>query len=81
MSLTLPHFSFLFLYAVTPLPGGSVNLSLDHSFAYNHYGQYQGLADGLGGYVDERAEVALLSRNILIFGTNEDGANKLEGVI
>ena len=56
-----------------------MKLSLDHSFAYNHYGQYQGLPDGLGGFVDERAEVALLSRNILIFGTEEEGAYKLEG--
>lgn len=66
---------------MTQVAGGSVQLSLDHSFTYMHYGKYQGLPDGLEGYVDERAEVALLTRNILIFGTDEDGAYKLEGVM
>ena len=72
---------FVFAPAVTPLLNNQVRLGLDHSFLFMHYGKYQGLADGLGGYVDERAEVALLSRRITIFGTAEAAPYNLEGEV
>ena len=66
---------------MTLLSASRVQLGLDHSFQYMHYGQFQGLPDGLGGYVDERAEVALLSRRITIFGTAEAAPYDLEGEV
>lgn len=65
--------------AVTQVSATRVQLGLDHPFRYMHYGQYQGLVDGMGGYVDERAEVALLSRRIMIFGTAEAAPYDLQG--
>jgi len=35
--------------------------------------------DGFGGYIDETAEVALLTRNIVITGSDEAAPYNLEG--
>eukprot|EP00271_Cylindrocystis_brebissonii_P014265 TRINITY_DN35570_c0_g1_i1.p1 TRINITY_DN35570_c0_g1~~TRINITY_DN35570_c0_g1_i1.p1 ORF type:complete len:1629 (-),score=236.92 TRINITY_DN35570_c0_g1_i1:1352-6238(-) len=49
----------------------SVNLTFSQPLKYMHWGNPGSLPDGFGGFVDQRAEVALLSRNILITGTEE----------
>lgn len=46
---------------------------------YKHWGNLTGVTDGFGGYVDERAEVMLLTRNIVITGTEEPSPYQLEG--
>lgn len=46
-----------------------------------HYGEPNSLSDGFGGFVDERAEVALLDRNIVVMGTKEDEPYNLEGTV
>eukprot|EP00271_Cylindrocystis_brebissonii_P022455 TRINITY_DN8652_c0_g1_i1.p1 TRINITY_DN8652_c0_g1~~TRINITY_DN8652_c0_g1_i1.p1 ORF type:complete len:1139 (-),score=148.93 TRINITY_DN8652_c0_g1_i1:828-4244(-) len=57
----------------------SVKFTLDRPLKYMHWGGNQTLSDGFGGFIDESAEVALLSRNIVIKGTEESGANSLQG--
>ena len=54
-------------------------ITLDGPLMYDHYGTYNGLSDGFGGYVDERSEVMLISRNIQITGTDEPPPHDLEG--
>lgn len=43
-------------------------ISLDGPLRYNHYGQVNGLNDGFGGFIEERAEVMLLSKNNCHYG-------------
>jgi len=54
-------------------------LTLDKPLTYNHYGNPLGVPDGFGGYIDETAEVALLSRNIVVTGSDEAAPYGLEG--
>lgn len=56
---------------------GVTELRLNRPLRYNHYGRY--VPDGFKGAIDERAEVALLTRNIVIRGSVEQGPHKLEG--
>ena len=44
-----------------------------------HYGNPYGIPDGFGGFVDERAEVALLNRTIVIRGLDEPAPYQYEG--
>lgn len=53
-------------------------ITLNKAVKYEHFGNAK-LSDGLGGYVDQRAEVALLSRNIQIKGMVEPPPYDLDG--
>lgn len=59
-------------------PRGTI-ITLDSRVNWNHWGEQFGIPDGFGGFIDERAEVALLSRNIMITGQDEPAPNQLEG--
>lgn len=63
---------------IQPHPKGSI-ITLDGSLRWMHYGDPRGVPDGFGGYVDERAEVALLSRRIVITGEDEPPPHQYEG--
>lgn len=54
-------------------------ITLDGPLQWMHWGDARGIPDGFGGYVDERAEVALLSRNIVITGVDEPRPHQYEG--
>lgn len=54
-------------------------LTLDKALQWSHWGNARGIPDGFGGFVDERAEVALLSRNIVITGVDEPAPYQYEG--
>lgn len=65
----------------SPVLAGATNSTvlLDKPLKYMHYGQPRSLDDGFGGFIDQRAEVALLSRNIVITGTKEAPPKQREG--
>ncbi len=74
------HTSYsLFHASVKSTGNGEAIITLDSKVVYNHYGTKNGISDGFGGYIDERAEVMLLSRNIVIKGTDEPAPYDLEG--
>ena len=52
-------------------------ITLDKPLKYMHYGLTE--TDGFGGTVDQRTEVALLTRNIVITGTDEPAPSDLDG--
>lgn len=54
-------------------------ISLDKELQYMHYGRPNSLSDGFGGFIEQRAEVALLDRNIKVTGTQEPAPFDLEG--
>jgi len=58
---------------------GSCEVLLARPLVYNHFGDPKGVPDGFGGYIEEAAEVALLTRNIVITGTDEPAPYSLEG--
>lgn len=57
---------------------GESIISLDKPLKYMHYGNADSLPDN-SGLLNERAEVALISRNIVITGTDEPSPFDLEG--
>lgn len=59
-------------------PKGSA-VTLDRNLRWMHFGDPKGVPDGFGGFIDERAEVALLSRNIVITGEDEPPPHQYEG--
>eukprot|EP00271_Cylindrocystis_brebissonii_P008679 TRINITY_DN23152_c0_g1_i1.p1 TRINITY_DN23152_c0_g1~~TRINITY_DN23152_c0_g1_i1.p1 ORF type:complete len:1355 (+),score=152.80 TRINITY_DN23152_c0_g1_i1:1043-5107(+) len=62
------------LFSITKISksvNGKTTISLDAAFVYMHWGDLKGLSDGFGGYIDQTAEVALLSKRIVIKGTEE----------
>lgn len=63
--------------AVRRLSPWETQITLDRKLKWRHMGVR--VADGMGGTVDERAEVALLSRNIMITGLVEGGDLRYEG--
>lgn len=64
--------------AVKRHPKGSI-ITLSQALQWMHFGDPKGVRDGFGGYIDERGEVALLSRNIVITGTDEPAPYNYEG--
>lgn len=66
-------------FSVTSTGSGQSIISLRQPLKYKHYGTIHGLSDGFGGFVDERAEVLLLSRRIVITSTDEPAPYNLEG--
>lgn len=58
---------------------GTCEILLARPLTYNHFGDPRGVPDGFGGFIDETAEVALLTRNIVITGTDEPEPYNLEG--
>lgn len=65
--------------AVAPAGQGHTWIRVKERLRWNHVGDPRGVSDGLGGAVHERAEVALLSRNIVITGVSETGDARFEG--
>lgn len=72
----LSHWIFC-LFSVTSTGNGKSIVSINGSLAYRHMGTIA--TDGFGNFVDERAEVLLISRNIVITGTDEPPPNDLVG--
>lgn len=60
-------------------PGHTTWIRVRERLRWNHFGDPKGLSDWMGGTVHERAEVALLSRNIIITGASEGGEARFEG--
>lgn len=52
---------------------------MNSRFQYKHFGDPRGLPDGFGGFIDERAEVGLLTRRIRISSPTEPEPNALHG--
>lgn len=63
---------------IDPHPKGG-KITLNKAFTWMHFGDAKGIPDGFGGFVDERAEVALLSRNIVLTGVDEPPPYQYEG--
>ncbi|GJP29908.1 hypothetical protein CLOM_g20367 [Closterium sp. NIES-68] len=69
----------LSITAVTTFPNGTSLLTLSRPLSYSHFGDPLGVPDGFGGYINERAEVALLSRTVTITSTPEASPYEKEG--
>lgn len=54
-------------------------IRLESAVKNKHIGDARAIPDGFGGFIDQRAEVALLSRNIQIQGLQEGAPYDLEG--
>ncbi|CAI5505871.1 unnamed protein product, partial [Closterium sp. Naga37s-1] len=65
--------------AVTTFPNGTSLLTLSRALTYSHFGDPLGVPDGFGGYINERAEVALLSRTVTITSIPESSPYDREG--
>ncbi|CAI5467409.1 unnamed protein product [Closterium sp. Yama58-4] len=77
--LPLSTLHSLRLPSVTTFPNGTSLLTLSSPLAYSHFGDPLGVPDGFGGYIDERAEVALLSRTVTITSVPESSPYDREG--
>ncbi|CAI5492091.1 unnamed protein product, partial [Closterium sp. Naga37s-1] len=64
---------------VVALPSGGSKIFLEKPLRLMHFGDPKGVPDGYGGFVDQRAEVALLNRSIAITGTDEPAPYHREG--
>ncbi|CAI5537597.1 unnamed protein product, partial [Closterium sp. Naga37s-1] len=64
---------------VVALPSGGSKIFLEKPLRLMHFGDPKGVPDGYGGFVDQRAEVALLDRTIAITGTDEPVPYHREG--
>ncbi|CAI5529275.1 unnamed protein product, partial [Closterium sp. Naga37s-1] len=64
---------------VVALPSGGSKIFLEKPLRLMHFGDPKGVPDGYGGFVDQRAEVALLNRTIAITGTDEPAPYHREG--
>ncbi|CAI5458328.1 unnamed protein product, partial [Closterium sp. Yama58-4] len=64
---------------VVALPSGGSKIFLEKPLRLMHFGDPKGIPDGWGGFVDQRAEVALLNRTIAITGTDEPAPYHREG--
>ena len=64
--------------AVVPTGSGS-QIVLATPLMHSHDGNRNAVADGFGGTVDIRAEVALLDRNIVVEGVDEPAPNQYDG--
>ncbi|CAI5468813.1 unnamed protein product [Closterium sp. Yama58-4] len=65
---------------VAPMPSGvGFYIGLAKPLRFRHEGNLQGTPDGVGGTVDIRGEVALLTRNIIIRGYKEKAPYDTDG--
>eukprot|EP00271_Cylindrocystis_brebissonii_P021385 TRINITY_DN7575_c0_g1_i1.p1 TRINITY_DN7575_c0_g1~~TRINITY_DN7575_c0_g1_i1.p1 ORF type:complete len:1194 (-),score=130.61 TRINITY_DN7575_c0_g1_i1:1675-5256(-) len=65
--------------SVVSIGAGRSFITLSGAMRYMHYGSPNTLTDGFGGFLDQQAEVVLVSRNIVIMGTDEPSPYQLEG--
>ncbi|CAI7826470.1 unnamed protein product [Closterium sp. NIES-53] len=62
---------------VTAMPGNKWKVALSAPLSYSHFGEV--VPDGFGGTIDERGEVVLLNRTVVIRGEDEAAPHNWEG--